>query len=108
MFNSGGGGGLYIASNNALTSLSGLDSITSVGEDLAITYNPALPTALAEALVATIGTENIGGDITISNNNDDWANWFKPFPNINTAQKSCAILSSNDKVQLQPYHWKYI
>ncbi len=61
---------LVIKSNANLTRLAGLENLTSVGGDLEISNNTALPTSCeAEWLRDNIG--NIGGEVTIDDNLDD-------------------------------------
>ena len=58
-------GSLWIQGNAALTDVSGLAGITSITGDVRIVENPQLPTANAQALIAAIGRENIGGSVQI-------------------------------------------
>jgi len=53
--------------NALLTSLTGLEDLKSIGQDLTIRYNPALSTSLAEAFAAREDLE-IGGAVTIEGN----------------------------------------
>jgi len=62
------GDDLQLSSNTNLTDLSGLMGVEEVDGDLTITWNAQLPTATAEALRDAIGTSNIGGSVTIANN----------------------------------------
>lgn len=62
------GGDLVIENNPSLHSLEALTGLTAIGGDLLITGNPALPTDDAERLIERIGSENIGGAITIEGN----------------------------------------
>ena len=60
---------LFIYGNASLTSLTGLESLASVGDDFTTTNNPDLPASEAESLAYDqIGEENIGGTITIERN----------------------------------------
>ena len=62
------GGDLQISENTVLDDITGLYAIHSIGGYLAITINPSLPTAQAEALRDTIGVGNIGGSVYIWDN----------------------------------------
>ena len=57
------GGNLYIGRNDALTSLSGLDGITSVGDNLTIAGNDTLTSLTGLEVVASLA-----GDLYISGN----------------------------------------
>ena len=59
---------LQIHSNQALTDVTALHEVTSVGYGLTITDNTELLTSDAEALRDAIGTDNIGSSVTISGN----------------------------------------
>ena len=59
---------LSIDDNDALTDVTGLNSVSKVGGNLRIVNNNALATSDAEALYAEIGDENITGSVTISGN----------------------------------------
>lgn len=59
---------LVIAGNAALASLAQFPGSIAVGTDVWILNNPALATSRAEALVARIGAENIGGEVRVEGN----------------------------------------
>ena len=59
---------LSVIDNPVLEDISGLMGIDVVGEGLAIEDNTALATSDAEALVAAIGKDDIGGTVNISGN----------------------------------------
>ncbi len=63
-------GNLFISNNAILADISALGNITSVGGNVVITNNPVLPTCAANAIVDSIGIENISGTVTISGNDD--------------------------------------
>ena len=59
---------LVLWGNATLSDVSGMYSIEYVGGSLTISNNPDLSTEDAEALQDAIGTDNISGSVTISNN----------------------------------------
>ncbi|MFT4978721.1 MAG: hypothetical protein ACI8S6_004631 [Myxococcota bacterium] len=61
-------GSLVLWGNTELADVSGLHGVSLVRGDFTISKNPDLATADAEALRDTIGTDNIRGTITISDN----------------------------------------
>jgi len=63
------GGDFMVDWNSVLSDVRALHGITSVGSDFTITDNTELLTEDAEALRDAIGTDNIGGTVTISGNN---------------------------------------
>jgi hypothetical protein len=58
-----GSSGLFIGSNSNLHSIEGLRNIRSIGGNVTIRCNPQLDPADVTALIYTIGTSNIGGDV---------------------------------------------
>ena len=61
-------GDLFLWGNASLLSVSDLDGIQQLGGDLNISNDTSLGTDAAEALRDAIGTDNIGGTITIAGN----------------------------------------
>jgi len=59
---------LVIESNNSLTSLDGLQNLTTIGRDLVIRSNRVLPTSEAQALVDRLVANGFTGKITIERN----------------------------------------
>jgi len=64
-------GTLAITYNEALTSVSALDSLVSVEGDLKIMDNPNLPTCEAEGLVARLDSSSPPSGVFVSSNDDD-------------------------------------
>lgn len=61
-------GDVDVSRNGLLVGVSPLYTIQSVAGDLSLVDNLTLPTSEADALVTTIGLENIGGVVTVSGN----------------------------------------
>jgi len=57
-----------VSSNHVLADVTALHGLTSIGDAFTISDNVDLLTEDAEALRDAIGTENIGGTVTISGN----------------------------------------
>ncbi|MFM2160733.1 MAG: hypothetical protein RLZZ383_245 [Pseudomonadota bacterium] len=59
---------LAVVQVGGLRTLNGLAAVRRIGTDVAITGNPALPSAAVEAFLAAVGEGNIGGEVTAQNN----------------------------------------
>ena len=63
-------GSLYLSDNTDLADITSLHGVLNVADNLTITDNAMLTDADAQALVDAIGSENIGGDVTIEGNGE--------------------------------------